>query len=227
MSDRGPLHAWKQAEDFNPKWTVAMARQREKAKRPAGNVVGLKSVYQHRIETLESKLAARESELEYTKKRLETISDKLTRHMIESKAELSKVYGICDAHGIKIKKTFPCNQKDAHVREWRKHVARQEIKRHPTAAEIVKLTARYFSVEVSDLKSRRRFRDLVIPRNVASFLARQHTLLSFPQIGKHIGGRDHSTVMHSVRWVEQRLDHDHDVSRAVYELSGVLSKWGG
>ncbi len=68
--------------------------------------------------------------------------------------------------------------------------------------------ARFFNVKVSDIKGPRRTRQVVMPRQIAMFLVRQHTGESLPEIGRRFGGRDHSTVIHAVRKVSKQLDTD-------------------
>ena len=68
--------------------------------------------------------------------------------------------------------------------------------------------ARFFNVKVSDIKGPRRTRQVVMPRQIAMFLARRHTGQSLPEIGRRFGGRDHSTVIHAVRKVTRQLDTD-------------------
>lgn len=72
--------------------------------------------------------------------------------------------------------------------------------------EIISAVARVFNLRTSDIVGKSRTRQLTEPRHVAMFLARRHTELSFPQLGEAFGGRDHSTIQHGVRKVQQRLD---------------------
>src|SRR5262249_22117573 len=65
------------------------------------------------------------------------------------------------------------------------------------------------------LQRRRRYKGVLLPRQVGMYLARQLTELSLEQIGAYFGGRDHSTVLHACRKVEQALTHDAALSGAV------------
>jgi chromosomal replication initiator protein len=69
---------------------------------------------------------------------------------------------------------------------------------------ILETIAQHFRLSVSDLKSHRRHRSVLYPRQVAMYLCRTLTDASFPTIGDALGGRDHSTVMHAVRAVEAK-----------------------
>ena len=69
--------------------------------------------------------------------------------------------------------------------------------------DIQKVVARHFGVSRQDLLSNRRTRVIVRPRQIAMFLSKTMTPRSLPEIGRHFGGRDHTTVLHAVRKVEQ------------------------
>jgi len=74
-----------------------------------------------------------------------------------------------------------------------------------TLQHIVDAVTRYYNVKLSDLQSRRRFKSIVEPRQICMYLARERTRFSLEEIGGFFGGRDHTTVMHSVTVVETRL----------------------
>ena len=80
---------------------------------------------------------------------------------------------------------------------------------------IISAVAKFFNIKVQDMKGPRRTRQLVVPRQVAMFLARRHTGLSLPEIGKHFGGRDHTTVMHAVRKIDNQIETDEAFRRKV------------
>ncbi|MFO0929044.1 MAG: helix-turn-helix domain-containing protein [Gemmataceae bacterium] len=88
---------------------------------------------------------------------------------------------------------------------------------------IVQRVGRYFQVEPNDLRSERRSRAVLLPRQVGMYLARLLTPLSLEQIGAYFGGRDHSTVLHACRKVEQALSSDARLSGAVRELHADLA----
>ncbi len=70
---------------------------------------------------------------------------------------------------------------------------------------IQKLVSDYYQIKPSDLKSARRVRSLVEPRQVAMYLCKKHLHASFPEIGHKFGGKDHTTVMHAVRKIEDHI----------------------
>ncbi len=70
------------------------------------------------------------------------------------------------------------------------------------APDILKATATYYNIKVSDLKGERRTKEIVFPRQVAMYLTKKLTGFSLMDIGDLLGGRDHSTVLHSIRKIE-------------------------
>jgi chromosomal replication initiator protein len=92
----------------------------------------------------------------------------------------------------------------------------------PTVERIAQCVGDYFQVETRQLQSRDRSHDTLLPRQIGMYLARQLTGLSLEQIGAYFGGRDHSTVLHACRKVEQALDQDGTVSGAVRRLHANL-----
>ena len=72
-----------------------------------------------------------------------------------------------------------------------------------TIENIQKTVADYFKLRISDLISKRRYRSIVRPRQIAMALARELTNRSFPEIGAAFGDRDHTTVLHAYRKVEE------------------------
>jgi chromosomal replication initiator protein len=93
----------------------------------------------------------------------------------------------------------------------------------PTVERIVERVGSYFQVAPQKMRSASRLRNTLLPRQVGMYLARQLTPLSLEQIGAYFGGRDHSTVLHAVRKVEQALAHDAALSGAVRQLQADLA----
>ena len=90
--------------------------------------------------------------------------------------------------------------------------------RRVTIDEIQKLVSQHFELKPLDLISARRARAVARPRQIAMYLAKRLTTRSLPEIGRKFGGRDHSTVIHAVRKVEQLRDSDREVDAAVRVL---------
>jgi chromosomal replication initiator protein len=87
-----------------------------------------------------------------------------------------------------------------------------------TAAEIIKSVARHYGLKVGEIKSRKNSQQIVFPRQVAMYLCKKLTDLSFPEIGKQFNNKHHSTVMYSVDKIEKQRSADPDLDRALTNL---------
>ena len=95
---------------------------------------------------------------------------------------------------------------------------RQYIARALDVSAIVKRVAVAFGVDEKAMLGASRLRGVLKPRQVAMYLARELTGLSLPRIGAAFGGRDHTTVLHSCRKVEEELANDVALAKQVSEL---------
>ncbi len=87
---------------------------------------------------------------------------------------------------------------------------------------IINAVTDYFGVKVQELQSKRRQRSIAQPRQVCMYLARRHTRFSLEEIGGHFGGRDHTTVMHAVRTIQERCDGDAEFAGTIRSLEDKL-----
>lgn len=93
-----------------------------------------------------------------------------------------------------------------------------------TVDHVLKTVADHFKLKVADLKSKKRQKAYAYPRQVAMYLARKMTGASFPEIGDRFGGKDHTTVMHNVRKIEDCLNRDLDLKAHVESLERQLEQ---
>jgi chromosomal replication initiator protein len=83
---------------------------------------------------------------------------------------------------------------------------------------VQKVIADHYGISVSDIKSKKRDRKFVIPRQIALYIARKLTEYSFPELGNEFGGRDHTTAMHSYDKVEEQLKTDSSLNATIQLL---------
>lgn len=88
--------------------------------------------------------------------------------------------------------------------------------------DIQKVVANHYNVSKNDLLSARRTRAIVRPRQIAMYLAKTMTPRSFPEIGKRFGGRDHTTVLHAVRKVEELAAGDETLAQEIELLKRLI-----
>jgi chromosomal replication initiator protein len=87
-----------------------------------------------------------------------------------------------------------------------------------TMRAIINECSKYFGISAADITGDSRLRHIVYPRQVAMYLARELTDISLPKIGEDFGGRDHTTVMHSVNKVSTAMKKNHETKAQVQEL---------
>jgi len=91
-----------------------------------------------------------------------------------------------------------------------------------TIEEIQKTIASHFSIKISDLKSPKRLKALVLPRQIAMYLARQLTSCSYPEIGDRFGGKDHSTIIHAIKKIEKQIESDFQLRSTINILKNNI-----
>ena len=92
-----------------------------------------------------------------------------------------------------------------------------------TIADIQKRVAEEFNIRVADINGRRRTANIAHPRQIAMFLARRHTQSSLQDIGAAFGGRDHGTVIHAARTIEEKMENDPRLRELLDRLAGSLN----
>jgi chromosomal replication initiator protein len=88
---------------------------------------------------------------------------------------------------------------------------------------IQKLTADAFGVKITDMKSKRRTKAVVLPRQVAMYLCRNFAGASLPEIGNFFGGKDHSTVIHACKVIEEKKEKDPELRAKIDMLIKQLT----
>ena len=89
--------------------------------------------------------------------------------------------------------------------------------------DIQRVVARHFNVSKADLLSSRRTRTIVRPRQIAMYLAKMLTPRSLPEIGRRFGGRDHTTVLHAVRKIEELIEGDKSLADEIELLKRIMT----
>ncbi len=102
------------------------------------------------------------------------------------------------------------------------------IKENASAAitpdSVIDEVSRYFDVSVDKIKGDRKTADIVLPRQIAMYIIREKTSLSLPEIGKALGGKNHTTVLHSINKIAEAVKQDPQVHKIVAELIENIKK---
>ena len=103
-----------------------------------------------------------------------------------------------------------------------KYVSVKEEEKTVTPKMIIEAVAKLFRVNEDDIVSKRKTKEIVVPRQVSIYLCKNLTELSFNKIGDYFGGKDHSTVMHAVKKVEYYIENDPEIKEKVSTLTKDL-----
>ncbi|MDR0878466.1 MAG: chromosomal replication initiator protein DnaA [Treponema sp.] len=91
---------------------------------------------------------------------------------------------------------------------------------------IQRVTAEYFSLSPNDLKGKKRTQNIVFPRQLAMYIAREITEYSTTELGQAFGGRDHTTVMHSCQKIEEQIRSDPTMDATIESLKRLIKENG-
>jgi chromosomal replication initiator protein len=111
--------------------------------------------------------------------------------------------------------------------EMAKNVLRDiigEKKKIVTMDDIEEAVAERFHVKISEMKSRRRSKTIVHPRQIAMYLCREMTNSSFPEIGRHFGGKDHTTIIHACKQIAKAKEADLSLRSTLESLKDHITK---
>jgi len=92
-----------------------------------------------------------------------------------------------------------------------------------TIEAIQRAVAEQFGMRVAELKQKNNSRAVVVPRQIAMYLAKSMTEASLPEIGRQFGGKHHTTVMHSIAKIDEQRRTDKDLNRMINKLQETLN----
>jgi chromosomal replication initiator protein len=169
--------------------------------------------YELRLNILHAKVAAMPQKIIVPDDVLEFLARKITANVRELEGALNRVVAYAALVGSPVTQEF--------ARERLADLLRAH-ERKLTIDEIQRKVAEHYKLRMSDLLSARRARDVARPRQVAMYLAKKLTPRSLPEIGRRFGGRDHTTVMHAVKRIEELRAADREIDADVLLLTRML-----
>ena len=169
------------------------------------------TTYELRLGILQSK--AEQSRLRLPQKVLEFLAHKIVSNVRELEGALNRIIAQMQLVGREI--TLEGAQDLLHD-------LLRANERRVTIDEIQKRVAEHFNIKLAEMTSSRRARVVARPRQVAMYLAKQLTSRSLPEIGRKFGGRDHTTVIHAVKKIEELIETDSTLAEDVELLRRML-----
>lgn len=170
------------------------------------------STYDLRLGILQAKRAQLGAEVPQAV--LEFLALKVTSNIRELEGALNRIVAHADVAG------------QAITLESTQEVLQDLLRSHDrriTIDEIQRKVAEHYNIRLADMHSARRARNVARPRQVAMYLAKQLTARSLPEIGRKFGGRDHTTVMHAVRKIEEIVGDDASFAQDVEIIRRALT----
>jgi chromosomal replication initiator protein len=140
---------------------------------------------------------------------LDLLASRITANIRDLEGALNRVVAYAQLTGVEIDLDFAVATLGDVLRGAERRV---------TIDEIQKAVSAHFELKPVDLVSARRAVVVARPRQIAMYLAKRLTTRSLPEIGRKFGGRDHSTVIHAVRRIEELRDKDREIDTAVRYL---------
>jgi len=169
------------------------------------------TTYELRLGILQAK--AERSRTAVPPKVLEFLAHRITSNVRELEGALTRIYAHAQFVGREL--TLETSQDVLH------DLLRANDRR-VTIDEIQKRVAEHYNIRLADMHSARRARAVARPRQVAMYLCKQLTPRSLPEIGRKFGGRDHTTVMHAVRKIEELRTSDRAMAEDIELLRRML-----
>ena len=123
---------------------------------------------------------------------------------------------------VRIQTYFSLNNGDINISTV-KSLIKNKDQREIGVEDIKSITAGYFNISLSEIISHKKQRVFSYPRQLAMYLCRKHTDLSFKEIGYSFGRKDHSTVIYSVRRVEKLKNKRKDILEDLNRLESLFS----
>lgn len=154
---------------------------------------------------------AEEKNFSITLEIAEAIAERISTNIRELEGGFNKVYMHCELHHEK-----PSLEIVAQILGGPAQSGGS--RRKPSPKMVIEEIAQYYGLSSDDLSGKRRSKDVVLPRQIAMYILRSELDLSFPQIGGHLGGRDHTTIMHGCDKVQTLMNSKDPVTQEIIEV---------
>ena len=167
--------------------------------------------YELRLGILQAK--AEQKSLELKQEVMEFLANKITNNVREMEGALNRLAVHASIQDSEITVDL--------VKDVLKDLLRTNS-RKITIDEIQKKVVEHYNIKLSDMHSPRRSRSVARPRQVAMYLAKSITTRSLPEIGRKFGGRDHTTVIHAIKTIEEIMVNDPNLAEDIELLTRIL-----
>lgn len=167
--------------------------------------------FETRCAILEAK--ASESGVSISRETVEYLANNIKTNIRELEGALNQLLAFAEMRGI---------EPDIQTATGLLGNVRQSRPSHLTPKQIIDRTAKHFQIDAIDIKSPKRDKYIVVPRQIAMYLLRSELHLSFPRIATELGRKDHTTAIHSVEKIEKAIKLDFMIREQVSEIKEKL-----
>jgi len=143
------------------------------------------------------------------------IAEKVSANIRELEGALTSIYALAITAGEQITLELAQRALDGQIQSASKQIS---------ITDIIEVVNRHFGVRLADLQSKKRSQSVTLPRQICMYLARNLTKHSLEEIGGHLGGRDHTTVMHACSKIEHFKNSDPKMHALLSELTRHITQ---
>ena len=169
--------------------------------------------YETRVAIVQKKAHLRG--LDISKNIAEYIAEKMQANIRELEGALTTICAVANTTGEPVSLELAQTALEDQVESARKHI---------NISDIIEVVTKHFDVRLGDLQSKKRSQSIATPRQICMYLARNLTKHSLEEIGGHLGGRDHTTVMHACSKISQLQGSEPQMSRTLEELTRQITQ---
>jgi len=169
--------------------------------------------YETRVAIVRKKAQLRD--IEISEEIAEYIARKVHANIRELEGALTTIYAVSTTTGRAITRELAQSALEGQL---------ESAIRHISITDIIEAVTRHFDVRLADLQSKKRSQSITMPRQICMYLARNLTKHSLEEIGGHLGGRDHTTVMHACSKISQTKDSEPQMQALLGELTRQITQ---
>ena len=145
----------------------------------------------------------------------EYIARKVQANIRELEGALTSIYAVATTSGKKITLELAQTALEGQIKSDARHIS---------ITDIINVVTKHFDIRLADLQSKKRSQSITEPRQICMYLARNLTKHSLEEIGGHLGGRDHTTVMHACSKIAEAKDADPKMNALLDELAKQITQ---
>lgn len=172
-----------------------------------------------RIPNLETRVAILQTKCEeknYTlePEMIEFIAQNITSNIRELEGALTRIISHCTLY-----KTDPSLD---IIKDLLEDVTQNKTQKRVSSDQIIKTITKFFNITLDELTGKKRNKELVYPRQIAMYLLKNELSLSFPVIGRELGGKDHTTIMHGVKKIQKEVATEKNIQQDLISIKEMI-----